>query len=134
MVTVRYISEYDYPRFSPNKSSTHKKHPTKKDRPYLLEHVFDISKNDYVSNINQCCYYNPVNIEDYNVVCKDDGIVTVTEDGFIVGEMAGSTSIFIENPNYLQQTEKDASMSAFYLNVIVSNRNVKPNKLNEKLF
>ena len=134
MVYVRYINEYDYPKFSPNDVYTNEKHPSKKDRPYLLEHIFDLTNGEYVVNSNQCCYYNPVDTSNFHITCKNDGIVTVNDDGFIVAENSGSTSILIEDKDYFPETVNDNVESKFNLKIIVSNKNVKPNKLKDTLF
>lgn len=36
------------------------KHPKKEDYPFQLEHIYDMNKEEYVYNKNQCCYYSPV--------------------------------------------------------------------------
>ena len=83
-----------------NNVYTNSVYPSKEDIPYILEHVFDIVKGDYVKNSNQCCYYSPTESSNYKVSILNNKIISY-EDGFIIGENYGQTKIkLIDNVNH----------------------------------
>ena len=56
---MSFVDKSNHPRYEPNEVYTTKEHPTKKDMPYELEHVYDITRRGYVTNNRMCCYYSP---------------------------------------------------------------------------
>ena len=54
-----FIDKFGHPKFEPNDAYTFEEHPTKKDIPYRLEHVYDLNSKQYVTDNKMCCYYSP---------------------------------------------------------------------------
>ena len=83
-----YVDENNFRHYTNDYSSDDS---SKESIPYRLEHVFDIGKDSYVLNNDNCCYFTPV----YDI-SSDESIVRV-EDGFVVAENQGTCKLSITN-------------------------------------
>ena len=92
-----YFDENKYWKYT-NDVCSYSTHPTKEDIPYLLEHIFDLDKADYVHNPNQACYYNPVDISDYKFSTEHNDIISI-EDNMLIGENIGHASVIVTDGN-----------------------------------
>ena len=93
-------------KFEPYDVCTNEKNPSKKDQPYLLEHVFDMVEEDYVNNNKQCCYYTEhIPFEEIKYIIEDDSICNI-EDGVITAYNTGKTSVTLTYPNNTEYTFK----------------------------
>ena len=117
-----YFDENKYWKYTNNVCS-YSTTPTKEDIPYVLEHIFDLEIGDYVNNANQVCYYNPVCVDDYVFNVNDTGVVSI-EDGMLIGENIGQTSVFVT----------DSGGGSFKFNVTVTKDDYKGKTRNGRLF
>ena len=117
------LNRLDYPKYEPNNVYSYVKHPSKEDMPYLLEHVFNLETGDYITDSNQCCYYNPIRSNDYIVESDDESIVYVEDDNLIARD-TGKTFLFVKD------VLNDCS---FRINVIVYNKRFNRNLMKKNL-
>jgi hypothetical protein len=92
-----YVDLNEYYRYT-NNVVTYEKNPTKNDVPYVLEHVFDLDKEGYVSDSNQCCYHTPVNIDGLSFEVENKEIVD-TDGVDLIAKNIGSTYLTVKTVN-----------------------------------
>ena len=75
------------------------------DKPYLLEHVFDLKEGDYVNNPSNCCYFNPnTTLDGLFISSSDDNVVNVTDE-YIIAENRGTCTLSVYSESSVNVSE-----------------------------